>query len=431
MNIFGYEFLIILILILINGIFSMSEIAIISAKRARLMQKSKSGSEGAKAALELADSPNTFLSTIQVGITTIGIIMGAFSGSTIAKNLVPFFQQFSLTARYSDTIAFTIVVITVSYLSLILGELVPKRIALNRAEDIAQIISRPMRILSLIASPFVYILTKSMDMVLFVLHLQKVHDPTITQEEISHALDLGRIAGLVEPDEQKIVKRVLQFGDRQAHSIMTPRPNVIWLDIELPVEEIIKTVTDNPFSRYPVMKDSPDNIVGIINARDILRFMDHQVSDFKFLIQEPLFVVKNLSILNVVETFRQHPLHFALVIDEYGGFMGIITPYDILQALIGELPLGHIVPGIRKSKLGSWYIDGSIPIQEFKIFFNIDEFPEEYRYGTLSGFIMHVLGHIPSTGEHFDWNGFSFTVVSMVHNRVNEVVVHTPQNKSF
>jgi putative hemolysin len=269
-----------------------------------------------------------------------------------------------------------------------------------------------------------------MDFVLIILHLQKAQDQTITEEEISHALDLGRIAGLVEPDEQRIVKRVLQFGDRQAHSIMTPRPNVIWLDIELPINEILKTITDNPFSRYPVMRGSPDNIVGIVNARDILRFMEHQVNDFNFLIQEPLFIVKHLSVLSVVDIFREHPLHFALVIDEYGGFMGIITPYDILQALIGELPVGHVAPGIRKSKFGNWYIDGSIPIQEFKLFFDIDEFPEEYRYGTLSGFIMHALGHIPSTGEHFDWNGFNFTVVSMVRNSVNEVVVNTPENKS-
>lgn len=407
----------------------MSEIAIISAKKARLIEKAKHGNKKAKAALDLANSPNQFLSTIQIGITTIGILMGAFSGSTISRHLSPFFQQFPTIAPYSETISFTIVVLVVSYFSLIFGELVPKRIALNRAESIAQLIAPPMKILSLIALPFVILLTKSADFILFFLRLHKAKDSAITHEEIIHAIDLGRIAGLVEPDEQKMVKRVLQFGDRQAHSIMTPRTNVVWLDFDATVDKNINTILGNSFSRYPVIKEFPDNIMGIVNARDLLQFLKHQTTDLTSFIREPLFIAERMTVLNVVELFRQHPLHFALVIDEYGGFRGIITPYDILQALVGELPLAkeEIVPGIKRSVQGNWYVDGAIPMQEFKLFFNIDNLPEEQRYGTLSGFVMHILGHIPTTGEHFDWNGFNFTIVSMIHNRIDEVIVHSPK----
>lgn len=407
----------------------MSEIAIISAKKARLIEKAKHGTKKAKTALDLANSPNQFFSTIQIGITTIGILMGAFSGSTISSHLSPFFQQFSFISPYSESISFAVVVIVVSYFSLILGELVPKRIALNRAEAIAQLIARPMKILSMVSLPFVVFLTKSTDIILYILRLHKINDPAITHEEIIHAIDLGRIAGLVEPDEQKMVKRVLQFGDRQAHSIMTPRTNVIWLDFDSPTDKNITTVLENPFSRYPVIKEFPDNVLGIVNSRDLLQLLKFPNSDLTNFIREPLFITEHMTVLNVVELFRQHPLHFALVIDEYGGFRGIITPYDILQALVGELPLAkeEMVPGIKRSVQGNWYVDGAIPVQEFKMFFNIDDLPEEQRYGTLSGFVMHILGHIPTTGEHFDWNGFNFTVVSMVHNRIDEVIVHSPK----
>jgi putative hemolysin len=210
---------------------------------------------------------------------------------------------------------------------------------------------------------------------------------------------------------------------------MTPRTNVIWLDFDSTIDKNINTILENPFSRYPVIKEFPDNVLGIVNARDLLRLIKYPTEDLNNLIREPLFIAEHMTVLNVVELFRQHPLHFALVIDEYGGFRGIITPYDILQALVGELPLAkeEIVPGIKRSVQGNWYVDGAIPVQEFKIFFNIDSLPEEQRYGTLSGFVMHILGHIPTTGEHFDWNGFNFTIVSMIHNRIDEVIVHSPK----
>lgn len=407
----------------------MSEIAIISAKKARLLLKSKQGHKGAKAALILADSPSQFLSTIQIGITTIGIAMGAFGGSTIARHLIPFFQNYPVTSNYAESISFTLVIISVSYFSLILGELVPKRIALNRADEIAQLISRPMQILSVFAAPFVILLTKSTDIALGILHMQKSKGPAITHEEISHVIDLGRIAGLVEPDEQKIIKRVLHFGDSQAHSIMTPRTNSIWLDINLPIDKTIQTVLEHPFSRYPVIKEFPDNILGIVTTRNLLKIITKPITSIDSLIEEPLYIAEHLTILNVVELFRHHPLHYAIVIDEFGGFRGIITPYDILQALVGELPIAQeeIFPGIKKSIYGNWHIDGTVPIQEFKLFFNIETLPDEHRYGTISGFILYILGHIPTTGENFLWNGFSFTITFMDHNRISEVIVHAPE----
>jgi putative hemolysin len=210
---------------------------------------------------------------------------------------------------------------------------------------------------------------------------------------------------------------------------MTPRTNVIWLDFDSSVDKNIVTILQKPFSRYPVIKEFPDNVLGIVNSRDLLQLLKYPTGDLTNFIREPLFIAEHMTVLNVVELFRQHPLHFAIVIDEYGGFRGIITPYDILQALVGELPLAkeEMVPGIKRSVQGNWYVDGSIPVQEFKIFFNIDDLPGEQRYGTLSGFVMHILGHIPTTGEHFDWNGFNFTIVSMVHNRIGEVIVQSPK----
>ena len=407
----------------------MSEIAVISARKPVLQERAKKGISGAKMALELANSPNRFLSSIQVGITTISVLMGAFGGATIAGWLEQQLGKISIIAPYADSIGLGIVVVLISYFTLILGELVPKRLALNRAESISSAVARPMNLFSIVATPFVKILGVSTEGVLFLIGARKMTAPSITQEEITHAIDMGRKAGLVEPDEQRMVTRVFEFGDRQAHSIMTPRTDVIWLDLEEELLENVKTILENPYSRFPVIREDPDNIIGILKARDLLtRVANEKTLNLEKYLHLPLFVPEHMSVLRVLELFRQNPVHLAIVIDEYGGFSGIITPYDLLQAIVGELPVKeeYRVPAIHKDIDGFWLVDGSLPVQEFKVYFNIDEMPEEQRYGTISGFVMMMLGHVPRAGDHFNWNGYDFQVTEMIDHRVSKLRVHSP-----
>ena len=421
------EILILLLLILLNGFFAMSEIAIISARKPVLQEKAKRGNAGARVALDLSKSPNRFLSSIQVGITTVGVLMGAFGGATIADYLASFLQNFPSVQPYAQPVSIAVVVIFISYFTLILGELAPKRLALSNAEEISSLVSRPMHVISIIATPIIKILSLSTDTALFFLRARTTTIPSITEEEISHAIDMGRKAGLVEPDEQLMVKRVFEFGDRQAHSIMTPRTDCIWLDLAEPIEENIGIILQHHYSRFPVIREDPDIIIGVLNARDLLQ-KPPQERELGSFVQVPLFVPEHMSVLKVLELFRRHPVHFAIVIDEYGGFRGIITPYDLLQAIVGELPAEREerMPAITKDINGYWNVDGSLPIQEFKVFFNITEMPEEQRYGTLSGFTMLMLGHIPLPGELFTWNGYEFQVTEMTDHRVSKLRVHGP-----
>jgi putative hemolysin len=406
----------------------MSEIALISSRKPILNQKAKQGNKGAKTAIELSDSPNRFLSTIQIGITTIGILMGAFSGATIAEALQKPILKIDSLAPYAETISLSCVVVFISYITLILGELVPKRLALGSPETISIFISRPMNLLSTIATPFIKALSFSTDAVLFLLGKKSPKAPTITEEEISHAIELGTKAGLVEPDEQRMITRIFEFGDRQAHSIMTPRTDCVWLDISESFDENLKTVLDYPYSRYPVIDEDPDNIIGIVNARDILhtKTVSQKNLSIRNHLQSALFIAEHMSVLKVLEAFRHHTPHFAIVIDEYGGFSGIITPYDILQAVVGELPVKSeiSVPAIHKDIDGYWIIDGTLPVQEFKVYFHIDEMPDEQRYGTISGFVMLMLGHVPKAGDFFVWNGYEFKVTEMKGHRVNRLQLH-------
>ena len=265
------ELIIISSLILLNGFFAMSEIAIISARKPRLQEKAKKGNPGAKIALELANSPTKFLSSIQVGITTIGVLNGAFGGATITRHLQALLLNFKPLATYSETISLALVVIFISYFTLIFGELVPKRLALREPEEISSIISRPMSLISSITTPFIKLLSFSTDTTLRFLKARTSTTPLITQEEITNAIDMGRKAGLVEPDEQRMITRVFEFGDRQAYSIMTPRTDTVWLDLEDPLEENLKTIRETPHSRFPVVREDPDIIVGIVNAHDLLK----------------------------------------------------------------------------------------------------------------------------------------------------------------
>jgi len=325
------EGLVIFLLIIINGIFAMSEIAVVSARKSRLQQLAETGDAKARTALELATAPNQFLSTIQVGITLIGILAGAFGGATIARHLTSWLGDIPPLAPYSHALSLALVVAVTTYLSLIIGELVPKRLALNAPERVAAAIARPMQALSNIAYPVVHVLGVSTEFVLHLLGVKPSTEPPVTEEEIRSLIEEGARAGMFEEAEREMVERVFRLGDRRVGAVMTPRTEIVWLDSEAPLEEIRETIMGSAHSRFLVAQGSLDNVVGIAQAKDLLvHFLSQQTVDLTTIAQQPLFVPETMGALKVLELFKQSGTHMALVIDEYGGIQGLVTPNDIL-----------------------------------------------------------------------------------------------------
>lgn len=420
------EILIIILLIIANGLFAMSEMAIISARKALLKKKAEEGDSGAKVALELAKEPNQFLSTIQIGITLVATLVGAFGGATIAGELAVYLEGFPLLAPYSNALSIAIIVLGITYLSLVIGELVPKRIALNSPERISSVIAAPMRAFSTIASPIIFILSTSTDLVLRVLGVKPYVEPIITEEEIKILIEQGTTAGVIEEDEQDILERVFRLGDQRSDAIMTPRGEIIWLDIDDSPEEIQRKISSGPYSLFPVSKRRLDNVLGIVQAKDLLpcSMKDGKV-DLKSSVLPPLFIPESMRALKVLERFRETGIHLAIVLDEYGSVQGIVTLTNLLEAMVGDIP--HInelaEPMIVKRENGSWLVDGALPVEKFKEAFNIKSMPEEDLYQTVGGFVMMHLEKVPSTGDHFEWDGYKFEVVDMDAHRVDKLLV--------
>jgi len=419
------EILILLILTLFNGVFAMSELALVSARKARLQQQAEDGNAGAKAALELLEHPSRLLSTVQVGITLIGTIAGAYGGSTVAKNLEPAVERVPLLAPYKQEIAFVVVVLFISYLSLVLGELVPKRLAMRNPERIATIVAYPMRFVESLSKPLVWLLSVSTDAILRVLGIRGASKTTVTEEEIKVLIDEGTKAGVFEEAEQEIVTSALGLADRQAVSFMTPRHDIVWIDLEEPIETIRRLVMENPHARFPVAEGDLDKVVGIIRARDLL---DGSISKetIRERMQKPLVVPDGLSGLELLEQFKRERTHMALVVDEYGNLQGLVTLHDILEAIVGDLPGGdedEEEPWVVAREDGSYLLDGALPVEELKKLFDLDELPEEDEYRTLGGFVVNRLEHIPKAGEHFTWHNLRFEVMDMDGNRVDKVLV--------
>lgn len=420
------EIIIIILLIIANGIFSMAEMAVVSARKALLRQKAEEGDAGAGVALELASEPNQFLSTIQIGITLVATLAGAFGGATIAGELSSALQDYPIVGPYSNAVSIVLVVLVITYLSLVIGELVPKRIALNSPERISSAIAAPMRAFSRLASPVIFVLSASTDLVLRALGVKPYVEPTVTEEEIKILIDQGTTAGVIEEEEQDILERVFRLGDQKADSIMTPRNEIVWLDIDDPPEEIQRKITSGPFSLFPVCRRRLDNVLGVVQAKDLLpcSMLDGKV-DIKSSLLPPLFIPESMRALKVLERFKETGIHLAIVMDEYGSVQGILTLTNLLEAMVGDIP--HIEelaePMIVKRDNGSWLVDGALPVEEFKDAFQIDELPEEDLYQTVGGFIMMHLERVPSTGDHFEWGGYRFEVVDMDEHRVDKILV--------
>lgn len=423
------EILLIFLLLVLNGVFAMSEIAVISARRTRLQQLAEEGNKSAATALELASHPDRFLSTVQIGITLIGIMAGAFGGAALAEDIVPIFDNLPFLRPYSEALAVGLVVLATTYFSLVIGELVPKRLALLQPERIASLVAPSMRRLSRLASPAVKILTISTGAVLRLLGVRSTMEQPVTEEEIKSLVAQGAKAGMIEEAERDIVESVFRLGDRQVDELMTPRTAVIWLDINDPPEIIEQEIITSNHSRFPVCDGELDEVLGVVLGKDLLvRKLQDQPLDLRPLLQRPLMVPESLPALRLLERFKQTGMHLALIIDEYGGVEGLVTINDILEAIVGDVPdLNEPEePLAVKREDGSWLIDGLIPIREFEDMLHVDTFADEGDFLTLGGFVLDQLGRIPMAGDHFNWGQMRFEIVDMDGHRIDKVLVSFP-----
>lgn len=417
------EIVIIVGLILLNGVLSMSEIAMVSARKSRLEADVKKGSKAAKTALKLANAPDTFLSTIQIGITLIGILTGLYSGEVLAQSFGKVIALIKPLEAHAVAIAQTLIVIIVTYLTLIIGELVPKRIGMSASERVAKLVARPMNLLSKIALPFVWLLSKSTSATLKLLGINTQENNKVTEDEIKAIIQEGTDGGEIREVEQDIVERVFNLGDRNVGSIMTHRSEMVWLNVNYTKEQIEETVKNNLFNTYPVADKNLDSIVGVVHLKDLFGRLDEE--DFKLskVLRAPQYIPENLSVYNALELMRTTGGRYGIVTDEFGSIEGIVTLKDIVRALIGSMPEVGEEQEIVAREDGSFLIDGQIPFYDFLAHFDMEDLYNEFNYNTLSGLILEELEHIPQTGEKLSWRNFDFEIVDMDAARIDKVLV--------
>ncbi|SDD97494.1 hemolysin family protein [Niabella drilacis] len=418
------ELFIIALLILLNGLFSMAEIALVSARKARLEAQANKGDKRAEAALKLANHPDVFLSTVQIGITLIGILTGIYSGEKITGRIISFLEQFPAIAAYSKGIATTTVVIIITYFTLIFGELVPKRIGLSSPEKIAKFVAQPMRWVSIITYPFIWLLTKSSGLIGKILNI-KSENTQVTEEEIKAIISEGTEQGTLEETEQEIIERVFHLSDRNITSLMTHRSDIVWFKVNDTEEMIREKILKEPHSIYPICDEEIDDIKGVISLKDL--YTNKDTVPFKELMRPALFVPENNTAFRVMEKFKESQLHSCFIVDEYGSVLGMITLNDILEAIIGDMPEENEDDyEITRRDDDSFLVDAQIPFYDFLSYFDKAEWMNEgeQEFDTLAGFILHRLKQIPATGDKLDWNGFDFEIVDMDGHRIDKVLVH-------
>jgi len=435
MNNLWLEILIILVMILANGLFALSEIALVTAKRTRLYKASQDGDKKAERALELMKKPGRFLSTVQIGITLIGIFSGAFGGARIAVHLVPFFSGIEKLAPYAESLSLGIVVVVITYLSLVLGELVPKRLGMSKPESIAGYVAPLMNFISRLASPFVWLLSVSTTMVVRLIGAQTASEPAVTEEDVRLMIDQGAETGVFDPLEEEMVEHVFRLADRRVEAIITPRTELVWLDLSESELEIIKKVKSCGHSYYPVAEEHLDKVLGIVSARDLLvQLLDEGSINPRAVLRPALFVPEGLAALKILERFRQNHAETALVLDEYGGIQGMVTLFDILEAIVGDLPEEgeQQIPGVVMISEDKWLLEGMLPIDEFKEILAVRKLPQEKEsnYQTVSGFMMTCLDRIPEVGDEFNWGTFRFEVREMEGRKVEQVLVIKTKKES-
>jgi putative hemolysin len=402
----------------------MSEIALISARKNRLETAAKKGNNNAKVALELANSPNKFLSTVQIGITLIGILTGIYSGDKITSDVKLFVESFESLKPYAHSLSVGIVVVILTFFSLVLGELLPKRIGLNYPESIAKAVAVPMKVVSVITMPFIWLLTVSTDFILNVLKIKPTADGKVTEEEIKAIIKEGTEGGEVQEIEQDIVERVFHIGDRKVNSLMTHRQSVVYLLLEDTIEELKSKVLDELHSVYPVCSDNLDEIEGIVLLKDLFSSFEKGSFDLKSITREPVYFIEHTSVYKALENFKKSKVHYALVTDEYGVFQGIITLNDILEALVGDASdFNEDEYQIVSREDGTWLVDGLYSLHDFLTYFDMDELTNDYEVTTVSGLIMTEMGKIPKQGEKLIWNKFVIEVIDMDGVKIDKVLV--------
>ncbi|HEY1025207.1 MAG TPA: hemolysin family protein [Sphingobacteriaceae bacterium] len=419
------EILIILFLILLNGVFSMSEIALVSSRKFKLESEAKKGNPNARRALELSNKPNKFLSTVQIGITLIGILTGIFSGEKLTDDLRAAISRVGLLAPYADSLAVTGIVIIITYFSLVFGELIPKRIGLSFPEKIASAVAGPMQVISRIAKPFIWLLSKTNDFVLGVFGIKEKTDGIVTEEEIRSIIKQSSESGEIQEIEQDIVRRVFDLGDRKAGELMTHRSGMVWFDITDGYNQVKTTIEKEPHSVYPVVEKNLDHIVGIVSISDLF-ISDEKAAAFSLYdyIRKPLYVHENSPAYRVLEQFRSSRVHTAFVVDEYGAMQGIITINDIFDSLVGDvLEYDREESPITQRDENSWLVEGQIPYYELIEYFSLVDTEEPEGFNTLAGLILHLMHHIPEAGEKIQWNGFELEIVDMDDRRIDKVMI--------
>lgn len=418
------EILILLGLIILNGLFVMSEISLVSARKARLESMAEKGDKKAEAALKLSNAPETFLSAAQIGITLIAILTGVYSGERFGKELAPSIANIRFLSSYADTIATSIVVIIVTFLTIVFGELIPKRIGLLNAERIAKIVAGPMKAFARFTHPIVWLLNKSSNLFFTVFNIRKTKDETVTEEEIKAIINEGTESGSIEEEEKELIERIFHLGDRNITSLMTHRSDIIWFDLNDDEETVRDKILKKPHSVYPICDGSIDNIKGMVSIKDL--YIIDDFTKFKDIVQTAMFVPENNTAYQVMEKFKETKQHSCFIVDEYGSLQGMITLNDILEAIVGNIPQTALEDyEIVKREDGSFLVDAQIPFYDFLSRFDKADWAseEDYSFDTLAGCILHVLERIPQTGDKLKWRGFDFEVVDMDVHRIDKVLV--------
>ena len=419
------ELFILLLLILLNGLFAMSEIALVTARRARLSALAANGDTAAQAAIKLGEDPTRFLSTVQIGITSIGLLSGIVGEAALAGPLSDWLQRQGIAASTANVTATVTVVVVITYLSIVVGELVPKRLGQLNPETVARLVSRPMAFLSLVSRPFVSLLACSTRGILRLFGIDPDKQQAVTEEEIQAMIEEGSESGAIEHQQHEMLRNIFRLDDRHVASIMIPRSEFEYLDIQLSPEENMRRLRESTFSRFPVCDGGPDNLLGVIHTRQaFILFSEDRFAELPLHVTKPVFIPETLSGLEVLEQFRANRMHLAFVIDEYGNMEGLLTLHDVLDVLTGQMSVpGEDVWAIRREN-GSWLLDGTIPVLEMKDKLGLKGVPDEDKghYSILSGMIMYMLGRIPHESEAVEWEGWRFEVVDMDGNRIDKIL---------
>jgi len=418
------QIFIIISLILLNGLFAMSEIAIVSSRKSRLEELMRKGNKKARLVLELSESPNRFLSTFQIGITLIAILLGVFGGAGLTNEFAAHLSFLGLSLSNAHNLALTVIVILITFFSIVAGELVPKRIGMTNPESIAMAIAKPMVLLSKIMTPVVWLLSSTTDFIVNLFNIKKLSDSQVTEDEIKALLEEGTEVGTIQEIEQDIVERVFHLGDQRIGALMSNRNDIVWLNVRDPNEVNVKIITNNTHSVYPLCDEELDNVLGIIYAKDlIIAMLKEPDLDLRKYVKEVNIVPSDQKAYQVLEKFKTSRIHCGIVVDEFGSVKGIVTINDILDGLVGDITDMDEPEVIRRSET-TWLVDGKLAFFEFLHEFEIESSDiRDPRFHSIAGFIIHQLKKIPKTEDSFDWEGYHFEIVEMDGNRVDKILL--------